>query len=214
MINFLFSFFLRIALLLVPALFILPAKAQTIWFGPHVTSPDYLNLFHSDAPWQHLAAHVQVFCTSASKLLDPSVKKDLPNLLEDLRRRHIDLEVGLLPLTGLGEGQCGYHVEGYSAPGQPLSDAIRLKAAGADIRYLGMDEPLYYGHVFNGKDACHASIAEIAKDVAVKVKQVQSIYPGVAVGDVEPMGISDGAWLNELEQWFDAYQAASGQRLA
>jgi hypothetical protein len=41
-----------------------------------------------------------------------------------------------------------------------------------------------------------------------------SFYPGVAFGDTEPMGVPDGAWLADLEQWFDAYQAATGQQLA
>jgi hypothetical protein len=77
-----------------------------------------------------------------------------------------------------------------------------------------MDEPLYYGHVFNGRGACHTSIVDIAKDVAVKVKQVQAIYPDAKFGDVEPMGVPDDAWLSDVEQWLDAYQAATGQRLA
>lgn len=88
-----------------------------------------------------------------------------------------------------------------------------MKEAGAEIGCILLDAPLYFGTVFDGKNACHFSIAEIAKDVAVKVKQVQSINPGVPFGDVEPIGIPDAHWLADLEQWFDANEAATGQRL-
>jgi hypothetical protein len=173
-----------------------------------------MELFQPDAPWQQAASHVKVFSISSAKLMDPSVAKDLPNILADLRRRQIALDIGLLPLSGMGEGNCGYRIEGYSAPGQPLSYARRLKAAGAEVSYFSMDEPLYYGHVSNLKGTCHTSIADLVKDVALKVKQVQSVYPGVGFGDVEPMGIPYANWLADLEQWFDAYQAATGQPLA
>lgn len=206
--------YFKLSCLLVPVLLFLPAKAQTIWFSPRFGSSDYMDLFQTDAPWQNAASQVKVFSISSAKLMDPSVEKDLPNILADLRRRHIALDIGLLPLTGMGEGHCGYRIEGYSAPGQPLSYARRLKAAGADVGYFSMDEPLYYGHVSNLKGTCHTPIADLAKDVALKVKQVQSVYPGVGFGDVEPMGIPDANWLADLEQWFDAYQAATGQPLA
>ena len=189
-------------------------NAQTIWFSPHFGTADYADLFRPDAPWQQVGTRISVFSASGYQLLSPSWSNELPNMLADLHRRHIGLEVGFLPLTGQGEGSCGYHVEGYSAPGQPLSDAKRLKAAGADISHFAMDEPLYYGHVFNGKNACHSSIEDIAKDVATKVKQVQSVYPEATFGDVEPVGIPDTAWLSELEQWFDAYLTATGSKLA
>jgi hypothetical protein len=185
-----------------------------IWFSPRFESPDFKNLFRPDAPWGQAASRIKVFGVSASKILSPSSAGDLPILLADLRRRHIALQIGMLPLTGQGPGQCGYQVEGYSAAGQPLHNAQRLRAAAADVRYFDMDEPLYYGHVFNGRGACHTSIVDIAKDVAVKVKQVQAIYPDAKFGDVEPMGVPDDAWLSDVEQWLDAYQAATGQRLA
>jgi hypothetical protein len=155
---------------------------------------------------------VKAFGASGGQLLSPTGEALLPHMMTDLRDRHVALEVGVLPLTG--QGQCGFHVEGYSAAGQPLSNAKRLKAAGVDVRYFGMDEPLFYGHIFKGPNSCHSSVADIAKDVAEKFAQVRSVYPHVPWGDVEPMGIPDAAWLPTLEEWFDAFEAATGQKLA
>jgi hypothetical protein len=192
-------------------MFIDPASAfsQEIWFGPNAGTVDYMALFEPNAPWRQVSSQVKVLAVAGDA--NTAMRLDLPRALAGLKARHIALTIGSLPLTGDG---CGFGVEGYSASGQPLADSLRLNAAGADVRYVMMDEPLYYGHVYNGKNACHSSIAEIAKDVALKVKQMQSVYPGVALIDVEPVGIPNENWDVDLERWFDAYEAATGQRLA
>jgi len=102
--------------------------------------------------------------------------------------------------------------------------AQRVKALGGKPQYFTMDAPLYAGHLFgpaNGKDGCHLPIADVAKDVANKVRQIRTVFPGVPFGDVEPLTFRPGdpwfandAWLSDLSQWFDAYQAAVGERLA
>lgn len=188
------------------------ASAQEILFSPKTGAIDFMELFAPNAPWRQAASQIAVLGVTGD-VVNPSAHFDLPVILAALRERRIALTVGTLPLTG-GPAACGFAVEGYSAPGQPLADAERFKAAGAQVRYFSMDEPLYYGHVYNGKNACHSSIADIAKIVAVNVKQVQSIYPGVPFGDFEPVGVPNTNWESDLEQWFDAYEAATGQPLA
>jgi hypothetical protein len=54
--------------------------------------------------------------------------------------------------------------------------------------------------MFKGSNACHTSIADIAKDAAEKFAQVRSIYPDTPWGDVEPIAIPDAAWLGALEE--------------
>jgi hypothetical protein len=86
-----------------------------------------------------------------------------------------------------------------------------------------MDEPVYYGHVFGrGGEVfgCQLSITELAQEVALTVRQVRSVFPNVAIGDVEPVSFSDkdpwftnDAWPNDLSAWLDAYQAAVGENL-
>lgn len=190
------------------------ADFPEIWFSPSADAPDYLGLFSPDAPWQQAAEEVRVFSAPGRRLLGAPVVARLPALLSDLSARRIGLEVGLMALLGNGPGGCGYGVDGYGAPHQALADARLLKSYGANVRYFAMAQPLYYGHSYRGRRACHASIEEVARSVAQVVQEVRSIYPDARFGDVEPMGFQDPRWLHDLETWFDAYQAATGRRLA
>jgi hypothetical protein len=201
--------------------------AQTIWFSPHPAfreGSDYLDLFRPDAPWQDAASRVRVFETGGRFLID-APDAGLRQMFNDLERRHIAVEIGFEPLSGPGPNNCGFGVEGYGGPmGGGLLFAQRVKALGAKPQFFGMDEPLYFGHVFgpeNGRDGCHSSIADIAKDVANKVRQIRTVFPGVPFGEVEPLSFrpnqpwfKDNRWLADLSTWFDAYQAAVGDRLA
>lgn len=211
-----------------------PAAAQQIWFSPQPRlggGADYMELFRPDAPWQRAASHVQMFEVSGHSILgsppaDFMPEADLRQMFSDLQRRHIGLEIGVEPLTApgpRGPTNCAYHVEGYGGP-LPLGVAQRAKALGAEPQFFGTDEPLYFGHVFgspDGKHGCHASIAELASDVANVVRQVRTVFPGMRFGDVEPLTFQPGdpwfqndRWLSDLSNWFDAYQAAVGDRLA
>ena len=194
-----------------------PARGQSIWFSPRCgreRHADFMELFQTNAPWQQAASHVAVFGLS-QWMTAAGPEAELKQIFSDLRQRHIALEAGLLPLSAGPDG-CGKGIEGYSAPGQSLHDAIRIKALGAEVAYFGLDEPLYFGHEFKGNKrltACHSPIADIAKELARRIKQVHTIFPDAKVGEVEPFPVSD-LWLAKLEQWFDAYEAATGEKLA
>jgi len=222
-----------VALWLVAALclagFAATARAQTIWFSPAHRADDaadYMAMFRPDAPWQRAASHAAVF-EIGGRWASLGPEAELSQLFADLKRRRIGLDVGFEPLTAPGHGPtvCGYHVEGYGGPRDGvLKFTQRLKSLGADPEYFGFDEPLYFGHVFgprDGKNGCHSSISELAQDVANKVRQVHMVFPGVPFGDVEPLTFRPGdpwyqnnAWLRDLSDWIDAYQAAVGDRLA
>ncbi len=206
----------------------LPATAQTIWFAPQPRPgdiADYMGLFHADAPWQRAAAHVQVMGVSGHFVMS-APEADLRQIFTDLKRRNIGVQIGVEPLTspgGRGPSFCSYHVEGYGGPAIPPL-VRRLQALGVTPQVFGMDEPLYFGHVFGpegGKGGCHTPIAALAQDVATKVAQARAAFPGVRFGEVEPLTFSprdpwfeNNAWLHDLSEWFDAYQAAVGDKLA
>jgi len=204
-----------------------PAASQAIWFSPHPTfgdGSDYLDLFRSNAPWERAASHVQVFETGG-RFLVAAPADGLRRMFSDLKRRHIGVEIGWEPLSEPVASNCGYGVEGYGGPiGGGLGYARLVKALGAEPQFFGMDEPLYFGHIFgprNGKGGCHSSIAAIAADVANKIRQIRTVFPGVPVGEAEPLSFNpalpwfdDDRWLSDLSEWFDAYQAAVGDRLA
>jgi hypothetical protein len=194
--------------------------AQEIWFAPN-SAPggqrDFMDLFRANAPWQQAASQISIFGLSM-ELMSRGSDADLIKIGNDLHQRGIGVALDMLPLSGPpgpNIPQCGYHVEGYSSPGETAVVARRMKALGFDPRYYGMDEPLYYGHIYDGPNACHSSIQDIARDVATKVKQVQAVFPGIMVGDSEPfMAFASDKGLSNLEQWFDAYKKEVGQPLA
>jgi hypothetical protein len=208
-------------------LLIEPASAQSIWFAPQPRlgqNSDYMDLFQPNAPWQQVASSVNVFAVGGQFVVT-APDDVLRQIFDNVKRRRFVLHIGILPLTppdGLyGPGGCGFHVEGYGGGPMP-GFAQRLKALGAQPKFFGMDEPLYHGHVFrDGSRGCHSSIIDIARDVAGKFKAARQVFPGVRFGDVEPLTFrpgdpwfSDDRWLHDLSEWFDAYEAATGDKLA
>lgn len=203
-----------------------PATAQDVWFvplDPPSGPKDYMALFQPDAPWQRAMDQVRVFSIPEHlALYGPEAA--LRQIFGFLHRRHMRLEVGFAPLSAHGPDACGYHVESYGAAAEPLAMARRLASLGADPYVFAMDEPLYYGHVFDrraGTVGCHSSIDAIVADIAAKLRQIQTVYPNARLGDVEPITFDprkpwyrDDAWLIDLAHWFHAYQAATGQKLA
>jgi hypothetical protein len=188
-------------------------SSPEIWFSPPFTrdrASEFAGLFTPAAPWQESAAHIRVFEISGGAVRS-APEAELRGIVSDLARRQIALALGMSPLTG--NERCGQGIEGYNAAGQPAYDSRRLQAAGGGATYIVMDEPLYYGHVFSGRNSCRSSITEIAGDVAQKVKEVHSVFPGAKIGDVEPVGGGGPSWLADLQQWFSAYRAATGEEL-
>jgi hypothetical protein len=201
----------------------LPATAATapnIWFSPRWGPdglPDYMELFQPNAPWQQAASSIQAFEIPGEATYKAS-EADLKTIFSDLRRRKIGLVVGIEPVTGRGPDKCGHGVEGYGTATGVLGDARRIKSLGADPIYYVMDSPLYFGHYFDrdGKRlGCRLPIDEVAREIGDKFRLVRSVYPTVQFGDVEPvMALGDDTWLADLDTWFDAYQAATRERLA
>lgn len=199
------------------------ARAADIWFGgvdpfvrqaiqPGVPS-DYTDLFRPDAPWSKAAAQVKVFETS-TQFVNRGSDDQVRAMLDDLRQRHIKLALGALMQPQ--PPHCGQNVEGYSAPGAMAAIAEKIKRLAGELDYVAMDEPLWFGHRYDGAQACHASIPEIARNVAVNVAAMRRVFPNVQIGDGEPFPVdsTSPAWLDEIAQWIAAYRAATGENLA
>jgi len=199
-------------------------KTAVVWFTPrssipvwNVSRPDFIKLFEPDAPWPVAASHVQVFklysqFVSTSILNGGSTDADLKKAIDALNERHIaiGLEAGLLRDPNL----CG-KIEGYC--GETITvNAARIKRLGGDLRYVAMDEPLWFGHVSSEPGALHTPIADLARNVAVQAAALRQIFPDVEVGDIEPV-VGSGApadYIAEIESWADAFNAATGRPLA
>ena len=174
-------------------------------------SRDYMDLFRAGAPWGAAAAHINVF-KLYPQFLERASDAELRRVIEGLRQRHIALgaELGVLPAsTGCGRG-----IEGYGASGA-VAGAARLKRLGGDLRYVLMDEPLWFGHDVNRPNACHAPIGVIAEQAAQAARSLRRVFPYVEIGDGEPISnFPKDEWRPQIARWIDAYRAAAGKPLA
>jgi hypothetical protein len=164
-----------------------PSLRQKMFQEPS-SSSDYLDLFKPAAPWQKTSQRVKVFMTNGGLILRES-DAVLQAVFAELKRRNTApvIEMGLL--TGKdssGQQACG--VEGFGAPDTARVIAERIKKNGGELRYVAMDEPLFFGHHFKGKNACKWSMNDVARDIAPRVAVLRGIFPSIEIGDVEPIG--------------------------
>src|ERR1035438_7287554 len=173
-----------------------------------------MNLFIPAAPRTAAASRVQVF-----KIYDmffsnyPGALSDSQwrQLFADLDRRGIALALEWGPLSNT---TCGSGVEGFSG-GDALLVAQKIKSLGGTLRYIAMDEPFYYANIYNGPNACRWTAQQTAVDAVQNIAQIQSVFPDLTVGDMEPApppGAAD--WLQRYTAWLDAWKLAAGVPLS
>ncbi len=201
-----------------------PARKTEVWMGgrnplaqtntgPANPASDFFKMFKPDAPWQRTASGIKVMQLPPALILKAD-KELLHGIFADLDRRHIALGVEFGWLHGPLAHPCGMQVEGYAHPGSAGLMARIIKAAGGDLKYVAMDEPLVFGHAYKGKNACNYSIEQTAQVVAEGVAQVRAVFPNVQIGDTETVGSADPTWPEQVRQWIAAYQAATHTPLA
>jgi hypothetical protein len=167
--------------------------APLIWFSPldplvrpevkYGGAPNYMDLFTADAPWFKASAHVAVFKIYPQWITRAS-DDDLKRQFADLNRRGIALalEYGVLTATAT----CGEGVEG-SGGETLLKAATRIQKNGGILRYVAMDEPIYYSTLYTGHHACRWKPEQTAENVAANVRAMLDAFPEVQVGDIEPL---------------------------
>jgi len=195
-----------------------PVTTPQVWLSPafsfagHTGSVDNLDLFKDSSPWAEARGRVSVF-KIAVHTLNQLPDDDLANMLSYLNKAHIAFAVEYGMLTA--SDACGRGVEGFKPENMPTHIANRVKKLGGRIGYIAMDEPLFFGHYFNGNHACHWSIDAIARNAAPNVRQFREIFPDVMIGDIEPVNsIKDGDWIDSVRDWIDAYKKETGAPLA
>jgi hypothetical protein len=195
-----------------------PGRVPQVWlspafsFGAHVGSVDNLDLFGGAAPWPEARKRVNVFQVALHTVNDMS-DDDLARMLAFLESNHIEFALAYGVLTA--SDACGRGVEGFKPANMAAHVSGRIKRLGGRIRYVAMDEPLFFGHYFNGRNACHWSVEAIARDSAATAKQFRDIFPDVEIGDIEPVNdIKSSDWLELVHTWIEAYQKEAGRPLA
>ncbi len=193
-----------------------PISADTLyWFAPLPPMPErpgrlytgasnFMALFSFDAPWRNAARHIQVFKLYGEWVYGAATDRQLKQVISNLRWRRIALAVegGPLKAKSFGAG-----VEGFSGP-QWVRIVARIRAAGGRIDYIDMDEPYYYGHFYDGQNACHWSTATVARRIGAFIKEMRKQFPKVVVGDVEPL--AGRADADAYRAWIDAFRKING----
>jgi len=200
-----------------------------VWLAPQGLNPpwpraaDFSQMFQPDAPWNTAAAHTQVFKLYAG-YVQHAPQEEIDRIVSDLSRRGlaIALESGVMNVPPDPPSGCGGwgNVEGYGTVAMARKIAQKIKAAHGEIRYIAMDEPLYYGHYYThvpGKGTgCHSSIEEVVALAAPTLKAYIDAFPAVQIGDVEPPLFVDDHpdWQQDLSKWATEFHASLGKPLA
>jgi hypothetical protein len=213
------------------------SSSAAIWFQPLPPgksggSADYLALFRPGAPWQHVLAHTQAVGFYAGWLHSTS-NRVLQPIVSFLNAHHIGIEIEspalqARPTCGSGiEGYYPYKRRGQDLRSFTLSYLQKLKALGARVLFVKVDEPFYFGSAISAAAlqvltqaagdktplvACDFPVTEVAKDVGQFAHLVKTIYPGAEIGDVEPVSpyTYQANAVTTVEAWFDTYRSVTG----
>jgi hypothetical protein len=184
--------------------------AQEIWLAPNGDS-HYAELLKSADSWPRSAKSTKAFKISTQFAIF-ATDAQFSDFIE--RTKRLNLEIAMEGLMLTGTDRCGHQVEGYTGPAAILRASQRIKKMGGKLSYIAMDSVLIFGHEYDGPHACKDSIESLAKQVAEKIAQAKSVFPDVQVGDIEPIGNPRSGWLQDIAEWTQAYQAATGAPLS
>jgi hypothetical protein len=190
-------------------------RSKLVGLSPRQT--DLVPIFDGplEKPWNGIAGRINVLGVTEG-MIWALPDATLARLMQDLDRRHIVLGLGLLATNWYHEPPCGGGVEGYSDPGSANRTVARLMKAGASVSLVEMDEPLWLGHYYTGKNACRSSIENVGERTAVIAKIYTAAFPNVIVGDGEPFPAisSQPNWEADYAAWTVAFRKATGTPLS
>jgi len=212
----------RLFLVLAASLLLMgPARTNEIWMfaGPHVERPapgwegvrrDMGELWKADAPWKTVARAVTVIQFPPTSV-DRARDSDLREALADLKRRNIAFAIG----TGLliRSDRCRAKTEAYVDRASLEGLLDKLRRNGADVKYVTMDEPYFFGHKDSSRTACHESAQALAQDLVQGIAIVRKYFPNAQIGSDEVI-TKERPWIGELVNWVDVFQRITGEKLA
>ena len=197
------------------------ASTTEIWMfaAPHRSSSapgweevrnDTGDMWKSNAPWETVARSVKVI-QFAPASVDRANMSDLKQAVEDIKRRNISLAIG----DGLliRSDRCRSNTEAYVNQPQLEGTFQKLKNSGADVKYVTMDEPFFFGHKDSSKTSCHESPEVLAHALAQSMAIVRKYFPNAQFGADEVVD-ADTNWVQELARWTDTFKAITGEPLA
>lgn len=196
-------------------------SGELAWFAPlppmptgpgreFIGSDDFMDLFAADAPWQATAAHLQVFKLYGEWVAYDATPEQLAEAVEWIRSHGLALAVEAGPLDSPAD--CGQGIEGFAGREEGTLIAGRIIEAGGRIDAIALDEPYYYGSVYDGPGACHWDAAKVAAAVDDYVELMRSFFPDIVVGDTEPTPVPTTPSTYTL--WLETFREVNGYDLA
>ena len=197
------------------------AAHPRIWFAPlpplptgpgrpFIGSEDFMGLFAAGAPWETAASRIGVFKLYGEWVAYAATDAELRTAVQDIARRGMVLAVEMGPLDPPAD--CGSGVESFAGTTEGRLISRRIRAAGGTLGVVALDEPYYFAHVYDGPNACHWSVEQVAQGVASFRDVMRAEWPAILIGDTEPMPAPvtpDG-----LADWLDTYRRVAGEPLA
>jgi hypothetical protein len=197
------------------------AAAGEIWMyaAPHINNAapgwegvraDAGDMWRPNAPWETVAHSVKVIQFAPTNV-DHSRAEDLKEALADIKRRNIAFAVG----DGLlvRSERCRSKTEAYIDQSSLEHLFQKLRNNGADVKYVTMDEPFFFGHRDSSATACHESPQALAHGLAQGIAIVRKYFPNAQFGADEVVN-ADKSYVQELAQWTDTYKSVVGEPLA
>ena len=190
------------------------------WFAPLPPMPtgpgrmftgsdDFMDLFEPGAPWDEAAGSLQVFKLYGEWVAYHATDGQLRQAVEAIRARGLALAVEAGPLNATAE--CGQGIEGFAGTDEGALIAERILAAGGTLDLIAMDEPFYYGHFYEGPNACNWSAEEIAAGVDAFIRHMRTFFPDVRVGDTEPT--PHPVLAGDYSGWLSTFRETAGYDL-
>jgi hypothetical protein len=181
-----------------------------LWFSPgddlevggFVTHPDFPKLFDEPSHWPTGLSHIQVLQFRAPYIARKPAES--AGYYSYLKAHHIGIAA---VMTVMPAETCGQGLEGVMSHKGIHFYPRAIKAAGIDLDYIVMDEPLYFGHDYAGENACRLSIGDVANGVAESTVTIRSYHPHAKFILSEPAALPGGA--TELAEFIDAYKTAA-----
>ena len=175
---------------------------------------DYPKLSKDGAAWSNVLRRLAVFQFTEKYAVHGDLD-EIKAIIALLHSNHVDVALQGIPLVATK--QCGLGVESFGTKEETLVAARRLQSAGANLKYIVFDEPLYYGHFFRGGRAtigCQLPLSELLRQIAEREEPLRSLIPGVKIGDIEPFGLADvgtNEWTSAYRTWLTAYRERNGR---
>lgn len=187
------------------------ASAQQVWFSPGddlevsgvITHPDFPRLFEEPSQWPVGLSHINVMQFRAPYIARKPAES--ARYYNYLKIHHIGIAA---TMTVVPSETCGEGVEGIMSHKGIDFYPRAIRNAGVQLDYVVMDEPLYFGRDYSGKNACRFTIAEVAKGVAESEATIRSYHPSVKFILAEPeVALPGGA--AELAEFLDALKSVA-----